>query len=214
MPKKKAKKQRLSREGVLRMALRIVDEEGLSALSMRRLGTELGVEAMSLYRHVENKTDLLDNLHGRVLAEMRPPKPTGDWTEDLRRAARELRRVLMAHPNAAILFANRPPVTEDSLSQLQGALAVLSNAGFSAHEAPLAFKSVFTFVIGHIFYFVGRAKAARALEYHALPAEQYPVLVRMADALSRDDADDAFEFGLEVLLSGLRERLVGSAPSS
>src|SRR5258706_12286391 len=89
----------LSRERVLEAALQIVDEEGLEAISMRRLGEALGVEAMSLYNHVENKAAILDGVFERVLSELPPAKRTGSWKAALKERARALRAVLRKHPN-------------------------------------------------------------------------------------------------------------------
>src|SRR5262245_45363112 len=94
----------LSRERVCREALALVDEEGLEALSMRRLGARLGVEAMSLYRHVRNKADLLDALHVAVLADIAPEPPPAvdgdepEWRLLLGGMARALRAALLRHP--------------------------------------------------------------------------------------------------------------------
>src|SRR6478735_1925023 len=77
----------LSRERILREALRIADESGVEALTMRRLGDELGFEAMSLYRHVANKDDVLDGILDLVLEESEPPSPEGDWGAAVRTSA-------------------------------------------------------------------------------------------------------------------------------
>src|SRR5258706_5684902 len=106
----------LSRERVLEAALQIVDREGLEAISMRRLGDALGVEAMSLYNHVPNKAAVLDGVFERVLAELPVLKPgRKSWRAVLKAQALALRDVLAAHPNALPLFATRPAVTEASL---------------------------------------------------------------------------------------------------
>src|SRR4051812_17759624 len=100
----------LSRALVCGEALALVDEEGLEALSMRRLGARLGVEAMSLYRHVRDKADLLDALHTAVLGDLRPvAAPGGEgWRALLGGLSRALRDALLRHPNVVSLFATRP----------------------------------------------------------------------------------------------------------
>src|SRR5437867_10194051 len=92
----KPRREALTRERIIRAALRIMDEEGLEAVSMRRIGRELGVEAMSLYNHVRDKEDILDSICELVLSEFRIPNADG-WTEGARLAAREYRRLLLAH---------------------------------------------------------------------------------------------------------------------
>src|SRR5258706_15273309 len=93
----------LSRDRILDTALAIVDEEGIEALSMRKLGQALGYEAMSLYNHVANKDDLLDGILDLVLAEMEPPDPTGGLPA-IRAAALSAHEALKQHPWAAGLL--------------------------------------------------------------------------------------------------------------
>src|SRR5512144_1887431 len=98
----------LSRERVCKEALALVDEEGLEALSMRRLGARLGVEAMSLYRHVRNKADLLDALHAAVLGGLEPAVSDDGWRPLLAGMVRALHAALVAHPHVLPLFTTRP----------------------------------------------------------------------------------------------------------
>src|SRR6266480_4817426 len=91
----------LSRERILDTALALVDEEGIEALSMRKLGQALGYEAMSLYNHVANKDDLLDGIVDRVLAETELPRAPGDWHAAVRASAISVHDALRRHPWAA-----------------------------------------------------------------------------------------------------------------
>src|SRR5580765_3736343 len=91
------RREPLSRQRIVRAALQIMDEEGLEAVTMRRIGRALGVEAMSLYNHVRDKEDILDAICEEAVSEFRFP-PELDWAETLRAAAREYRRLLLAHP--------------------------------------------------------------------------------------------------------------------
>src|SRR4249920_4005972 len=93
-------REKLSRDRIIDTALQIMDDEGLDAVSMRRVGRELGVEAMSLYHHVRDKDDLLMAIRERVLSEFVDPGTDGDWEMRVRRGARSWREVLRAHPNA------------------------------------------------------------------------------------------------------------------
>src|SRR5579871_4325912 len=115
----------LSQERVLRAALEIVDRDGLEALSMRRLGAELGVEAMSLYNHVPSKAVLLDGIYEQILEETGKPRARGTWLDQARHQARALRRALLAHPNAVSLFATRSAATPAALARLEVELAIL-----------------------------------------------------------------------------------------
>src|SRR5215470_10646554 len=102
----------LSRARICSEALALVDEEGLDALSMRRLGARLGVEAMSLYRHVRDKADLLDAIHAAVLGDLGTVRSggaaAGDWRALVAHMASALRTTLLRHPNVLPLFGTRP----------------------------------------------------------------------------------------------------------
>src|SRR4029453_9178029 len=88
----------LTRDRIIETALRVMDDEGLEAVTMRRIGRELGVGARSPYNHVENKDDLLEGVPERAMNEFEFPASTGDWAEDARAMAREWRRLLGLHP--------------------------------------------------------------------------------------------------------------------
>src|SRR5262252_4365394 len=140
--------QPLSRERILEAALEIVDREGLAALSMRRLGDALGVEAMSLYNHVPNKAALLDGIQGRILGLVEAPPQTRDWRAFARHQARALHRMLCAHAHAIALFA-RPAGTTAVFTRLDTYLGVLRDAGFAPLEALYVVQILLSFVVGH-----------------------------------------------------------------
>lgn len=179
----------LSRERVLEAAVALVDEEGLDALTMRRLAEELGVEAMSLYRYVKNKDDLLDGLHATILAELVVPDLKGPWREVLRELARAFRRTLEAHPRAVLLFATRPAVAPGAVEHVERVLQLLVAAGFGA-DAVHAFQAGFTFVVGHTLWRLGSS------------ADWLPPSRPGAHGL-----DEEFEYGLDALLLGLEAKL-------
>src|SRR5205085_1478912 len=110
-----------------REALKLVDEEGLEALSMRRLGARLGVEAMSLYRHVRDKGELLDALQAAVLGPLISPRgKTRPWRAELGGQARDLRASLLRHPNVAPLLARLPVRAPESAATVARARASLA----------------------------------------------------------------------------------------
>lgn len=206
---KPAKREALSRQRVLAAALAIVDRDGLEAISMRRLGEELGVEAMSLYNHVKNKADLLDGLFEAVLGELPPLRRTSSWPSALRGGARGLRAVLRAHPAVLPIFSTRPAVTPASLAHVESALATLRSAGFSVHDSLSIFQIVVAYVVGH----TGQAYSPRPAEdrtrpdYALLDPKLYPSVREVAAALSHHDLDREFNIGLEALIAGLEVRL-------
>jgi len=171
----------LTRERILEAALELLDRDGLEALSMRKLGESLGVEAMSLYNYVPNKAALLDGIHERILTGIPAPPATQDWRRFARHQARALHATLCAHPNAIELFATRPAATTASFARLEHYLYVLRLAGFSAVDALRTVHVVLSYVVGHAMWSVG-----------------------MSDDEPLDrEAELEFEFGLDALLHGL-----------
>jgi len=211
MAKSRAKREPLTRERVLRAALAIVDREGLAAISMRRVGEELGVEAMSLYNHVANKAAMLDGIFELVLAELEPAKPATSFELGLRERALALRAVLRAHPRALTLFASRPAVTPGSLAHVESVLDCLLDAGFGADDALSALHALVAYVVGHSLasYAEQGPDELAAVAYEELDRKRFPRVRAVARRLHLRDREREFEFGLELLLAGLAERLRG-----
>lgn len=201
------KKRSLTRARVLAAALELVDAEGLEALSMRKLGERLGVEGMALYRHVANKSDLLDGVFEAVLTEMRAPARTGDWRTDVRAMARAFEAALIAHPRALPLFASRPAVSPASLEVVEAAIGVLVQAGLPLDRALLTFDSVVALVVGHCLAHYGPADAHAPVDYAALDPARFPHLSRLPAVLARLRPEDALDLALELLIAGIGDAL-------
>ena len=195
----------LTRDRILRTALELADREGLAAISMRRIGEVLGVEAMSIYHHVANKAAVLDGIFEIVLGELPTAEQPPSWQTALQDRARALRSVLRTHPHVLPLFASRPAITPASLAKLESTLAILRSAGFTVEQALLAFQSLFAFVLGHtiVAYSPRDDGAAAHPAYAALSQADYPHLVEAAPVLDRYDFDREFELGLEAMVLGL-----------
>ena len=205
-----AKRRPLSRGRVLEAAVAYADREGLEALSMRKLGAELGVEAMSLYNHVPNKNALLDGMVEVLLGKLEVPSEEGGWEDRVREAYREFRRLARRHPNVFPLLVVRPPRTMDGVWLVEEFLRTMREAGFDATTALYAFRTLSGYAMGYAMAEIrgfamepggGRAGAA------ALPAGQFPHISELDDRLGEVDRDAEFEFGLDLILAGLRERL-------
>src|SRR5215218_9466151 len=121
----------LSRDLVLAGALRLVDEQGIERLTMRRLGAALGADPMAIYHYLPDKSALFDGLIERVIAEVEAPPPTGDWQQDLTALGAAFRETLLAHAKALPLRATRPPSTEAAFELVEAALGTLRDGGFS-----------------------------------------------------------------------------------
>src|SRR5690349_3598043 len=118
----------LSRERIVATAIAVADAEGLAALSMRRIATELGAGAMSLYRHVQDKEELLDLMADEVYAEIALPS-SGSWDDNLRLIARQTRAVMRSHAWFAAVAVTRPPIGPNALAHLDSSLRALSGLG-------------------------------------------------------------------------------------
>ena len=211
-------REKLNRDRIVDAALRIMDHEGLEALTMRRVAREVGVEAMSLYHHVADKDDLLDGVCARVMTDFRIPE--GDerpWIERARHGAREWRRVLKSHPNVIALFAERSkPMTEvDSLRPMEHALSLIMESGADEREAVQVFNVMGGFIMGFVMMETGQMFTAGALDANepdpkmvapTFPAAQLPCIAAALPHLATCDPDEQFEFGLDLLFGGLQTR--------
>ncbi|MFG1947070.1 TetR/AcrR family transcriptional regulator [Nonomuraea sp. NPDC048826] len=206
MPGNRTRGQRagLTRSAILEAALALADREGLKALSMRRLGAELGVEAMTLYHHVPGKDALLDGLVEQLLTRVAPPVfESGSWRDGLRGYADALLAALLAHPHLIPLVVTRPAVTPANLRAMESGLAFLRGAGFPPATALDMLYAVIGFVVGHAAIQVSSGPAGEFGQERLLdgldPAE-FPLL---AGAV-RDGREprSRFGFALEAMLSG------------
>ena len=203
-----AKRRPLNRRRVLEAAVRFVDREGLEALSMRKLGAELGVEAMSLYNHVPNKSALLDGMVEVLLGELSIPPENHSWEERVREGWRSFRRLAHEHPNVFPLFVTRPPSTMDGVWLIEEFVKTLRKAGFGPETTLHAFRTLSSYTFG---YAMSEIRGF-ALEpggtrpgIQGLPPEAFPHIYELKPYLQGVDHDAEFEFGLDRILSGLRE---------
>jgi AcrR family transcriptional regulator len=205
----------LTKQRVVDAAIELVDRSGLGALTMRRLGSALGVEAMSLYKHVPSKEALLAGMVDRVIGGIEVPEEGVDWRAAMTRRAVSAREVLGRHAWVIGLLESETSTGPQSMRYLDAILGSLRAAGFSMEDAGRAFMVLDSYVYGHViqeasFPFTTREEipqtAASALEQEALAA--FPNLVAMYEhALTfAYDLDDQFAFGLDLVLDGL-ERL-------
>jgi AcrR family transcriptional regulator len=208
------KRDALSRERILGTALAIVDREGLESISMRRIGEELGVEAMSLYHHVANKAAVLDGLFETVLAELPPPKRSGSWQAAVRDRAYTLRTVLRAHPNTLPLFATRPAVTPASIAHVEAMLELFRAEGFSVESALHALQVLLAYVVGHSIatYTPSRPGEESRPDYARLDAAAFPRVRELQRVLASYDPEKEFEFGLEAMIAGMEAGLARKPP--
>ena len=184
---------------------------------MRRLGAELGVEAMSLYKHVANKEEILDGILELVIGQIEVPSEGADWKEAMRSRAHSAREVLTRHSWAVGLLEVREPTGPTVLRYMDAILGNLRAGGFSIEGAGYAFSVLDSYVYGHVIQEaampVGNAEDAplstESLLEH-VDANEYPHLIEVAEESERGSRftfDQAFEVGLDIIIVGLeRER--------
>ena len=215
----------LTRDRVRRAAVDLADTEGLAGVSMRRVGQELGVEAMSLYNHVAGKQELLDSMVEVVGAELveavtalDAPDPAADWRGTLRARALAAREVMLRHPWAPAVLETRTTMNLDVVRYYDGVVAILRAGGFTNDLAHHSLHALGSRVIGfsqELFDPGDAAAGAASEEMLAAMAAQIPHLVEMLGEVAHDEpgatlgwCDDQteFEFGLDVVLDGLERR--------
>jgi TetR/AcrR family tetracycline transcriptional repressor len=202
------KRQPLSRRRILEAAVRFVDREGLEALSMRKLGSELGVEAMSLYNHVPNKGALLDGMVEILLGELEMPPENEGWESRLREAYWAFRRLAHGHPNVFPLLVVRPPDTTDGIWLLEEFLKTLRGAGFDPETALHAFRALSSYASGYAIAEIrgfAMEPAGARLGAASLSPDDFPHIHELDPPLREVDHDVEFEFGLDLILTGLQK---------
>jgi TetR/AcrR family transcriptional regulator, tetracycline repressor protein len=219
----------LSRELIIETAIDFVDRHGLTALTMRRLGKQLGVEAMSLYRYVNGREDLLEGVVDHMVAELHLNRgrdelhPTTGWQAYLQWLAHAVRRLAREHPNLFPLIATRHPAAPwlrpplRSVRVVEDFLATLISRGFSDARAVMAYRAFSSFLLGYLLL------EASVLGAQASPTEEpldegnsdvpnadqeldlgrFPHIRRLENQLSEDLAAAEFEQALEDLLDRL-----------
>lgn len=209
----------LDRDRIVRGAVEFIDEFGLPSLSMRRLGSVLGVEAMSLYRYVPGRENLLDAVVESIIEEMRGDAeildaPQDGWQDFLQRLAHGIRRVALAHPKCFPLVASRPAEAPwlrpplRSLHWVEAFLNGLLDEGFTDDAAVVAYRAFSSFLLGHLLLEVaalggdlGPLDVIDDGEDRNEKPMTYPTVERLSSALREDHSAIEFEEALEELLN-------------
>lgn len=201
----------LTRQRVLEAALSLIDQEGLEGFSMRKLGAMLGVEAMALYNHVDNKRDLFDGVIELLIVQgPYPEQPNGTPREELWAFAHAVRDVLRAHPRVLPLVATSPLRTQASLAILERLLATLHRAQITGVQAIYALQCLVGFIVGHTWIEMGPPPVADLergpngpMVWRQFPADYYPTLHALLPEIAKWNPDREFDFGLQALFQSL-----------
>jgi TetR/AcrR family transcriptional regulator, tetracycline repressor protein len=231
-PARDTERTRLSKDAVVDRGLAIADAEGLDALTIRRLATELGVTPMALYWHFRSKEALLAGLADRIWAEIDTDvDPAANWPQQLRGMLESLVRVLRAHPCASQLLLLGEKLNSDSaLRATETALGVLQRGGFDpAHASEVAKAALWTglmLVMSAPFTMAGPAltdadrtemQRRSQIRLALLPPEQYPRLVEAAvpmTACGEQDQDFHYRFGIDLFIAGVQAMAVSATTAS
>jgi AcrR family transcriptional regulator len=213
----------LDRDRIIATAISFIEQHGLALLSMRKLGAELGVEGVSLYRYVPGREDLLDAVVQAIIDEMYADpdvlgSPEHGWQDYLQRLAHGVRRVALSHPRAFPLVASRPPEAPwlrpplRSLRWVESFLDGLTSEGFSDEAAVAAYRAFTSFLLGHLLLEVTALGAdigpldvldKDADESDRGKVAEYPHVHRLGSQLAQDRSAVEFEESLENLLDRL-----------
>ncbi|WP_336216322.1 TetR/AcrR family transcriptional regulator [Nonomuraea sp. LPB2021202275-12-8] len=211
----------LSRERVLRAAVKIADEHGVGSLTMRRIAEELGAEAMSLYYHVGNKEEVLDGIVDVIAGEINDvvdridlPSKGADWKKAVRHRILSAREVLLRHPWAPGLFETRVTTSPEVVRYFNALLGLMRDGGFSYDLGHHALHALGSRAIGFTqeLFDPGEGAGDASPDLLESMAEQLPHLVGMMLEVAHDDPDSTlgwcddqteFEFGLDIILDGL-----------
>lgn len=220
------RREPLSRARIVAAALAVLEAEGLDALSMRRVARELDAGAMSLYRHVASREEVLDLVLEELAAAIPIVPRTGDWRADLAAIARATRDALLARRDLTLLMTARLGQGPAAVAQLDRSLGVFLGAGFPAHDAARANQALGAYVAGSCTWetigFGGAAdpdeRARRAADAAAalsgLSADAFPHVAAVGTELFAGTSTERFEYGLARLLDGFEARLAGLAGSA
>ena len=215
------KRERLTRERVLRAALVLADERGIDALSMRELGRHLGVDAMSLYNHIDNKDDLLNGIVDLVVGEIHLPPGDGDWSQAMRTRALSAQAAFTRHPWASQLLDSRTSSGPERLRYFDWVIGTLRRAGFSVDVSLHAYSALDSYVYGFARQQANLSSgepgspetAAQLLS--EIPTDQFPHLTEVITHYIHHggyDPDADFDFGLTLILDSLARLLAQATP--
>lgn len=205
------KRKTLSKELVLKVAIQLADNSGLEELSMRNLALHLGVEAMSLYNHVKNKDELLDEMVDSVVSKIILPKIGGDWKKEMKKRARSARQILIHHPWVTMLVVSRMNVGQSMLTYFDATLGCLHSAGFSLQAADHIINAIdshiYGFILQELNFPIQPKEYAETAESFLpnLKSSPYIYLTKLTEEVisGKYNGLHQFEFGLDLILDGL-----------
>jgi TetR/AcrR family transcriptional regulator, tetracycline repressor protein len=217
-------KSSLSRARIVERAVEIADAEGIEAVSMRRIASDLGATPMALYNHVSNKDELMNGIAGQLLKEIDIDAiDMSDWAKAIKTGYSEFRRVLLRHPNLLPVLQRKTEMSPDALRPIELAVSILQGAGFSPEDALRAHWTLSGFAMGHVLWQMTNPLLDAEADGLMVPqimamnhrrvitADEFPCLTATLPAMEDCDMDEAFEFGIDSIIEGLRVKLAAGS---
>ena len=215
-PRRRGRRPSLTIAQIALVALNIADEEGLDAVTVKRIGQALGVGAMTLYGYVRTKEEILDSMTDVAIGTVELPT-RGSWQMQLCEFFTNTHEMLTQHPAVALLNARQPmgagPAT---LAAVERVLELIVSSGLRGEAAVGALRSLMSYTLGSALFYVARQGALaesalhqRATNIHAAPRTSFPVIVQLADELATESKADHFEQGLIQLVAGIESAVAG-----
>jgi AcrR family transcriptional regulator len=197
----------LTRDRIVDAAVRLIEREGVEAVSMRRLASELGAGTMSLYNHVPNKAVLVDLAAERIMAEAQPYHvDSDDWRDHIRAHAHAVRALARQHPRAFVLLATRRLSSEAGFRTIEIGLENLDKAGFRGKVAVSVMRAMVSYLLGTLMREVATSPELGGIAlspYEGVDAAAFPLAAEVIDELGTYDHDHEFEFGLELMIAAV-----------
>lgn len=211
------RRRAITREAIIDAALAVVDAEGFDALTMRRVGHELGTGGASLYAHIANKDALIELVMDRVFGELEVPWPPDPehWDEQIKEVLRRTRALYRRHRDIARGALARIPTGPNALAGMEKIVSILRAAALPDQVVAYAadFLPLYATAVAYeegLYEARGWAEdefdryVGELRQYlESLPAERFPTMVALAGVLTTGDGDERFEFGLDVIVKGL-----------
>lgn len=205
----------LTVEAIVAAAIEVLDETGVSGLSMRGVAQQLGTGAASLYAHVSGKEELLELVFDELVGRVPLPEPDpARWREQMHQMAGDLRRILISHRDVALAGLGRVPSSPKVLEAAEVVVAVMRAGGLSDRVLALGLDQLLLYIAASAFeesLYEHRGLTPAELEryfedvhafYQRLPANRFPVLASIAEPMTGPDGEERFAFGVDAMLSG------------
>ncbi len=203
----------LTRKLIIGAAMELIEQDGVDAVSMQRLASELGCGVVSLYHHVPSRSALLDGVADAVMSGIAVTSVPGtDWQEQVRAQARAFRQIARAHPRCAMVVVSRPASSAAIVRPAEEALATLRAAGFGRAEAVRIVRAFVAYIVGSVLPAAPVSPGLAVgdddgdLRRPRLRPAEFPQVTDLAPELSSSDHEADFEFGLDLLIRAVAAR--------